>query len=115
MALGADVHVEQNWALESGLFAVDGDTASVVLDAAALDADLLAPVRRPGTRVGGLSVGVAEQTGLRAGTALIVGGADHVLSAYAAGLNWFGYGLVKFRGAGDIPCARRTPGVGELP
>ncbi len=25
MALGADVHVEQNWALESGLFAIDGD------------------------------------------------------------------------------------------
>ena len=110
MALGADVHVEQNWALESGLFAVDGDTATVVLDAAALDADLLAPVRRPGTRVGGLSVGVAEQTGLRAGTALIVGGADHVLSAYAAGVNGSGDGLVKLGGAGDILVVSDTQG-----
>ena len=27
-ALGADVHVEQNWALESGLFTIDGDVAT---------------------------------------------------------------------------------------
>lgn len=84
-ALGAELHVEQNWALESGLFTVDGDTADVVLEAASLDPSTLAPVRRPGTRVGDLSRAAAEATGLRAGTALVVGGADHVLSAYAAG------------------------------
>ena len=33
-ALGADVHVEQNWALESGLFTIDGDVATPVLAAA---------------------------------------------------------------------------------
>jgi xylulokinase len=113
MALGADVHVEQNWALESGLFAVDGNRATVVLDAAAIDADLLAPVRRAGTRVGALSVDVAQQTGLRAGTALIVGGADHVLSAYAAGVNRPGDGLVKLGGAGDILVASDIQVVDE--
>jgi xylulokinase len=80
-ALGAEKHVEQNWALESGLFTIDGEQAAVVLDAAGVDRAVLTPVHRPGTRVGGLSADLAEQTGLRPGTALVVGGADHVLSA----------------------------------
>jgi xylulokinase len=101
-ALGADIHVERNWALESGLFTIDGDLANVVLHAADLDGDLLPPVRDPGTQVGGLSTEAAERMGLRPGTALVVGGADHVLSAYAAGVNRPGDGLVKLGGAGDI-------------
>ncbi len=101
-ALGADIHVERNWALESGLFTIDGEQADVVLKAANLDAGLLPPVRNPGTQAGALSPEAAEWTGLQAGTALIVGGADHVLSAYAAGVNHPGDGLVKLGGAGDI-------------
>lgn len=42
-ALGADVHVEQNWVLESGLFTIDGDVAEVVLTAAGLDAVTSSP------------------------------------------------------------------------
>jgi xylulokinase len=102
IALGADVHVERNWALESGLFTIDGEVADVVLKAADLDSGLLPPVRSPGAQVGGLSAEAAEWTGLQPGTALIVGGADHVLSAYAAGVNRPGDGLVKLGGAGDI-------------
>jgi xylulokinase len=101
-ALGADIHIERNWALESGLFTIDGDLANVVLKAADLDGGLLPPVRDPGTQVGGLSIEAAEWMGLRPGTALVVGGADHVLSAYAAGVNRPGDGLVKLGGAGDI-------------
>lgn len=112
-ALGAPVHVEQNWALESGLFTIDGDTADVVLDAAALDAATLPEVRRPGTVVGELSRKAAELTGLRAGTALVVGGADHVLSAFAAGVNEPGDALVKLGGAGDILVASDTKVVDE--
>lgn len=112
-ALGAPVHVEQNWALESGLFTVDGDTADVVLDAAGIDPATLAPVHRPGTRVGELSREAAEQTGLVAGTALVVGGADHVLSAFAAGVNNPGDALVKLGGAGDILVASDTKVVDE--
>ncbi|ORB28350.1 FGGY-family carbohydrate kinase [Mycolicibacterium parafortuitum] len=112
-ALGAELHVEQNWALESGLFTVGGDTADVVLEAASLDPATLAPVRRPGTRVGELSRAAAEATGLRAGTALVVGGADHVLSAYAAGVNRPGDALVKLGGAGDILVASDTEIVDE--
>jgi xylulokinase len=112
-ALGADLHVEQNWALESGLFTIDGDIASAVVNAAGLDAAALPPVHRPGSRVGDLSQEAAEQTGLTAGTALIVGGADHVLSAYAAGVNAPGDALVKLGGAGDILVASDTRVVDE--
>jgi len=112
-ALGADVHVEQNWALESGLFTVDGDVAASVLAAADLDPGRLAPVHRPGTKVGELSSEAARSTGLAPGTALIVGGADHVLSAFAAGVNEPGDALVKLGGAGDILVASDTRVVDE--
>jgi xylulokinase len=101
-ALGADLHVEQNWALESGLFTIDGDIADAVVTAAGLDSSTLPPVHRPGSWVGDLSQEAAQLTGLNAGTALIVGGADHVLSAFAAGVNAPGDALVKLGGAGDI-------------
>lgn len=112
-ALGAQVHVEQNWALESGLFTIAGAMAEPVLAAADVDPVTLAPVFRPGTTVGELSRDAADLTGLRAGTALVVGGADHVLSAYAAGVNAPGDALVKLGGAGDILAASNTRVVDE--
>jgi xylulokinase len=112
-ALGAEIHVEQNWALESGLFTVDGEIAQPVLTAAGLDAGVLPPVHRPGYQVGNLSEAAARETGLSAGTALVVGGADHVLSAFAAGVNAPGDALVKLGGAGDILVASNTRVVDE--
>jgi xylulokinase len=112
-ALGAGPHVEQNWALESGLYTIDGDVADPVLRAADVDPGTLPAVHRPGARVGELSSAAAELTGLRPGTALVVGGADHVLSAYAAGVNGPGDALVKLGGAGDILVASDTPVVDE--
>lgn len=112
-ALGAPCHVEQNWALESGLFTIDGSMADAVVTAAGLDPGTLAPVYRPGTQVGELSSQAAELTGLPAGTPLVVGGADHVLSAYAAGVNRPGDALVKLGGAGDILVASDTQVVDE--
>jgi xylulokinase len=112
-ALGADLHVEQNWALESGLFTIDGDIANAVVTAAGLDRSTLPPVHRPGSWVGELSQEAAQLTGLKAGTALIVGGADHVLSAFAAGVNAPGDALVKLGGAGDILVASDTRVVDE--
>ncbi len=111
--LGAEVHVEQNWALESGLFTIDGDIATAVVAAAGLDPGTLAPVRRAGAQVGEVSSAAAESTGLASGTALIVGGADHVLSAFAAGVNAPGDALVKLGGAGDILVASDTRVVDE--
>jgi len=101
-ALGAAPHVERNWALESGLFTIAGEPVPDVLRAADMDAAWLPPVLAPGEVAGELSRDMAERTGLRAGTALVVGGADHVLSAFAAGVETHGDWLVKLGGAGDI-------------
>lgn len=103
VALGARVCVERNWALESGLFALSsGLLLEAVLDVAGVSPLLVPPVADPGTVAGRVSAAAAGQTGLRAGTPIVVGGADHVLSAYAAGLARPGDWLVKLGGAGDI-------------
>lgn len=109
MALGADPHVELNWALESGLGTVDGGRFEPMFSAARLAPDLVPPVLAPGTQAGELSAAAAAATGLTAGLPLIVGGADHVLSAYAAGINAEGDWLVKLGGAGDILAAADQP------
>jgi xylulokinase len=100
--LGGEPHVERNWAMESGLYDLDGTLARDIVDRAGIDGALLPEVRAPGTVVGGLSGEAGEATGLAAGTPIVVGGADHVSSAYGAGLVDAGDWLVKLGGAGDI-------------
>ncbi len=101
--LGAPVHVERNWALESGLYALDtGAVLEPVLNAAALDPAVLPPPAASGTVIGAVHTTAAASTGLRVGTPIVVGGADHVLSAYAAGLTAPGDWLIKLGGAGDV-------------
>src|SRR6266403_3527573 len=57
---------------------------------------------------GEISREVAAQTGLREGTPVVAGSADHVAAALAAGLTQHGDVLLKFGGAGDILyCADR--------
>jgi xylulokinase len=111
IALGAAPHVDRNWALESGLYELSGlmdadnlagDPVWPVLEAAGVPAELLAPVRASGQLIGEVSAAAARVAGLAPGTAIAVGGADHVLSAYAAGLAAPGDWLVKLGGAGDI-------------
>jgi xylulokinase len=103
VALGADVHVEQNWALESGLYALaDAALLTRVTETAGIEPSVLASIAKPGTAVGTVSSTAAARTGLRVGTPIVTGGADHVLSAYAAGLAKPGDWLVKLGGAGDI-------------
>lgn len=109
MALGAPAHVELNWAIESGLGTVDGHRFEPMYAAAGLPSDLVPPVLSPGTQAGELSAAAATATGLPTGLPLIVGGADHVLSAYAAGINDEGDWLVKLGGAGDILAAAAHP------
>ncbi|MFW2513021.1 FGGY family carbohydrate kinase [Demequina sp. SO4-13] len=106
MSLGAQPHVELNWAIESGLFTLEGDMYEPAVQAA--DAQrVLAPVRTAGDVVGTLSDDAAQSTGLSTDIALVVGGADHVLSAVGAGLATPGDWLVKLGGAGDILAVTR--------
>ncbi|BCI53096.1 carbohydrate kinase [Mycolicibacterium litorale] len=109
MALGAAPHVELNWAIESGLGTVDGRRYEPMYAAAGLDEHTMPGVLRPGAQAGTLSAGAAAATGLPEGLPLIVGGADHVLSAYAAGVNAAGDWLVKLGGAGDVLAASDAP------
>lgn len=111
MSLGARPHVEDNWAIESGLFTLTGDRFEQSFEVAGIDHRIVPEVVRPGTVVGGLSREAAEETGLRPGTPLVVGGADHVLSAFAAGVQNPGDCLVKLGGAGDILAASAAPVV----
>jgi xylulokinase len=100
--LGATPHVEQNWALESGLYRLDLTPLERVVAATAIRWPELLPVRHPGEVVGAVTAEAAEATGLDVGTVIVVGGADHVLSAFGAGLLTHGDALVKLGGAGDI-------------
>jgi xylulokinase len=107
--LGAEAHVERNWAIESGLFTLDGEPLEPVLSAAGMSGAMLPPIRDPGDAVGALSGAGATALGLRAGTPLMVGGADHVASAYAAGLAEPPDTLLKLGGAGDILSVSTEP------
>jgi len=114
VALGASPHVERNWALESGLFDLaTGELIGEIAEAAGIDPRILPRAVDPGTVIGAVSEAAARHAGLRAGTALVAGGADHVLSAYAAGLARPGDWLVKLGGAGDILVVSGTPLVDE--
>jgi xylulokinase len=102
--------VEANWALESGLYDLGtGTWAPDIVEASGLDPELLPPVRRPDEVVGRLTPGAAAATGLRAGTPVVAGSADHVASAFAAGLVREGDLLVKLGGAGDILLTTARP------
>ena len=111
MALGARVHVESNWALESGLYELSGERAAPVIAAAAMPESICPEVLRPGQVAGAVSKAAARATSLREGIPIYVGGADHVLAAYAAGLNAPGDWLVKLGGAGDILVVTDTQAI----
>jgi xylulokinase len=95
--------VERNWALESGLFDLRTHAWSEELCAAGeIDVGLLPPVRESSEVVGQVTPEAAAATGISPGTAVVAGSADHVASAFAAGLVTEGDLLVKLGGAGDI-------------
>ncbi len=102
--------VERNWALESGLYDLGaGAFADDLCRAAGIDPALLPPPRRPDEVVGEVTREAAGETGLRAGTPVVAGSADHVASAFAAGVVEGGDLLVKLGSAGDILLASDEP------
>ncbi|TMB85231.1 MAG: carbohydrate kinase [Chloroflexi bacterium] len=95
--------LERNWALESGLY--DLATADWDDDMLALTETpraWLAPIRRPTDIVGPVSAAGAAATGLAAGTPVAAGTADHVASAFSAGVIHPGDLLVKLGSSGDV-------------
>ncbi|SMB98188.1 xylulokinase [Thermanaeromonas toyohensis ToBE] len=95
--------LEINWAVESGLFDIwEQEWIPEFLEAAEVLREFFPPVRRSLEIVGEVSPSFAKESGLRAGTPVIAGSADHVASALAAGVREEGDLLIKFGGAGDI-------------
>ncbi len=95
--------LEENWAVESGLYDVTRHRwHRPYLEHAGIDPALLPPVHAPVEIVAGVSEEAARLTGLLSGTPVVAGSADHVAAALAAGLTQSGDVLLKFGGAGDI-------------
>jgi xylulokinase len=111
--LGAAAHVERNWSIESGLFTLDGVPLGELLERAEISESVLPAVGDPAAVVGEVTRAAAAETGLRPGTPIVVGGADHVNSAYGAGLLESGDWLIKLGGAGDILVVSGDPLVDE--
>jgi xylulokinase len=102
--------LEHNWALESGFL----DLASGAIDPELvalghIEPRLLPPVKRSHEVIGQVTPDAAAATGLAAGTPVVAGCADHVVSAYVAGIRRDGEVLIKFGGAGDILLAAGRP------
>lgn len=97
------VYTEANWALEAGMWdALEEAWYQPVLDLVDLPAGALAPVRRAHEIVGEVTGSAARKAGLRAGTPMVAGSADHIAAALAAGLSAQGQAVLKFGGAGDF-------------
>jgi xylulokinase len=95
--------IEHNWALESGL--MDFKTGAFLpelVKEAGVSAKVLPKIRASHEILGTVTAEAARATGLREGTPVIAGCADHVASAYIAGAARDGDLVLKFGGAGDI-------------
>jgi xylulokinase len=94
---------ERNWALEAGFLDLrTGGVAEDLVALAGIRRSLLPPVREGHSRLGTVTPEAAEATGLPVGLPVIAGSADHIASAYAAGLVAEGDVLLKFGGSADI-------------
>ena len=101
---------ERNWALESGLYDLgDDDYAPDLCAAAGIERGMLGPIRDPRQVIGGISADVARLTGLAEGIPVVAGLADHVSSAFAAGLAEHGDLLVKLGGSVDVLACSDRP------
>ncbi|WP_376796323.1 FGGY-family carbohydrate kinase [Thermogemmatispora sp.] len=101
--LTGQLSLEENWAAESALYDIERHAwHQPYLERAGLRQALLPPVHAPTEVVGGVCAAVAAETGLRVGTPVVAGSADHVAAALAAGLTQQGEVLLKFGGAGDV-------------
>lgn len=110
LRLTGELVLEENWAAESALYDIRAHRwHAPYLEHACINAAQLPPVKPPSAVIGGISQEATEATGLRAGTPVVAGSADHVAAALAAGLTRTGDLLLKFGGAGDILYCTNRP------
>jgi len=105
---GYSTTTEENWALESGLYDFkSGGWAPDICEASGVEKSWLGEVYKPSELVG--EVLAERESGLARGTPLVAGSADHVASAFSAGLVKEGDLLVKLGGAADILFTTTAP------
>jgi xylulokinase len=96
-------YLERNWALESGYFDLyKEDWDDDILALSTINRNLLGDVHWPSEIIGNVTPQAAALTGLKAGTPVVAGSADHIGSSFSSGLKNQGDLLVKLGGAGDI-------------
>jgi len=101
---------ERNWALEAGFvdLAIHDLSADLVALGGLRQGTIPAP-HAAESLIGVVSDEAARATGLAKGTPVVAGCADHVASAFVAGITEPGDLLIKFGGAGDILLSTATP------
>jgi xylulokinase len=101
--------IEHNWALEAGFVDLaDGQVAPDLIALAGIAPEALPMIAASHTIIGHVTAEAAAESGLPEGLPVVAGAADHVASAYAAGVVTEGDVLLKFGGAGDILIAADT-------
>ena len=100
--LTGTLHIESNWALESGLFSLSKELSEDVFDLACLERSVLPPLALPNQVVGYVTKEASLLTGIPSGIPVFAGTADHVASAYCTGARDNGDLVLKLGGAGDI-------------
>ncbi|MET3696971.1 xylulokinase [Bacillus oleivorans] len=100
--------IEANWALESGLYNYQTERwDDYILEQAEIKKEWMGEVRKSHEVVG--VVQGNHGTCLVEGTPVVAGAADHVASAFSAGLVDDGDMLIKLGGAGDILLSASRP------
>lgn len=106
--LTGERRIEHNWALEAGFVDLrSGKVDEQLVALGGIASDRLPPMAASQEVIGAVSAAAAAQTGLKAGTPVVAGLADHVASAWAAGVQQPGDMLVKLGGACDILLSSR--------
>ncbi len=95
--------VDQNWALEAGFLAVrDQKLSNTLIALSHLPGSVVPPITASHNILGELTADAATALGLALGTPVVGGSADHIASAFAAGVTEAGDVLLKFGGSTDI-------------
>lgn len=98
--------VEQNWALEAGFVDIStGELSDKLIALAHIPRNAVPSMVASHSVLGQISDGAAKETGLAQGTLVVGGAADHIASAFVAGVTQPGDVLLKFGGATDIMIA----------
>jgi xylulokinase len=101
---------ERNWGLEAGFVDLgSGQAADDLVALAGISRSAIPSVRQPHEILGRVAPDAARSAGLAAGTPVVAGTADHVASAFVAGIAAPGDVLLKFGGSGDILLAASQP------